>query len=128
MYFLPIISVHSHIWCYERGKYASAHPPRQSPLRQTCQLSHPPGQLIDVKKKCENLPHADNDILRNMKENNSLTWLFSFIHMESTELDTSFMEHVTVNSSPSRRRELDLDTVTTGTALMAGMKRDVALK
>lgn len=63
-----------------------------------------------------------------MKENNSLTWLFSFIHMESTELDTSFMEHVTVNSSPSRRRELDLDTVTTGTALMAGMKRDVALK
>lgn len=63
-----------------------------------------------------------------MKETNSLTWLFSFIHIESTELDTSFMEHVTVNSSPSLRRELDLDTVTTGTALMARIEKDVALK
>lgn len=61
--------MHTATYGVMKGEDMHLHTLLDSPrLRQTHQLSHPPGQLIDFKKKREYLPHAENDILRKMKE------------------------------------------------------------
>lgn len=80
------------------------------------------------KGKTLKCPPQREQCIEKNKGNKPLTWLFSFSHIESTKLDTSFIKHVTEKASPSFRRELVLDTDTTGTALKARTRRNVALK